>query len=66
MTTVRDPFPAERFWTVTMADGTNWMGRSFPTREAAIEAAGQIGYGGPWFICEVVGLVVEDQSKPRA
>lgn len=57
MTKVRDPTPKESFFVVTMRDGTNWLGRSFPTREAAIEEATKIGYGGPCFISEVVAVV---------
>lgn len=53
----RDPLPAERFFTVCMRDGTNWLGRSFPTREAAISEAEKIGYRSPWFISEVVAVV---------
>lgn len=57
MTTTRDPVSAERFFTVSMPDGTNWLGRSFPTREAAIEEARRIGYGGPWYVNECVAVV---------
>ena len=55
--TVRDPTPTERRFVVCMRDGTNWLSRSFPTREAAIEEAGKIGYNGAWFISEVVAVV---------
>lgn len=57
VTTTRDPTPKERLHVVTMRDGTNWLGRSFPTREEAITEAGKIGYGGPFFISEVVAVV---------
>lgn len=55
--TIRDPDPDEKFWVITMRDGTNWMGKSFPSRRAAIEEAGEIGYGGPWYITEVVAVI---------
>jgi len=54
---VRDPTPDERFFVVTMRDGTNWLSQSFPSREAAIEEAKKIGYNGPWYITEVVAVL---------
>lgn len=54
---LRDPEPNERFYVVTMADGTNWLGRSFPTREEAAEEAAKIGYGGPKYITEVMAVL---------
>jgi len=54
---VRDPTPDERFFVVTMRDGTNWLSQSFPSREKAIEEAGKIGYNGPWYITEVVAVL---------
>jgi hypothetical protein len=56
--TLRDPTPDERFFVVTMRDGTNWLSSvSFPSREAAIEEAKKIGYNGPWYITEVVAVL---------
>lgn len=57
MNITRDPTAEERLHVVMMRDGTNWLGRSFPTREAAITEAGKIGYGAPFFISEVVAVV---------
>ena len=60
MTTTRDPAPDEQLFYVVKPGGSiMWMEESFPTREAAIDAARQIGYGGPKFITMVVA-VVED------
>lgn len=56
--TARAPTPVEVFYVVCMRDGTNWLGRSFETREAAIEVAGKIGYNGPWYVTQCV-MVVE-------
>lgn len=53
----RPPTPSETFYTVTMRDGTNWLGRSFETREAAAEEAAKIGYGSPWYVTECVVVV---------
>lgn len=54
---VRDPEPGERTWSVSQADGTNWLARSFSSPGEAIDEAKKIGYGGPWFIREVVAVV---------
>lgn len=53
----RDPTSAERRFIVTMADGTNWLGRTFATKDEAATEARKVGYGAPWFIAEVVGVV---------
>lgn len=53
----RPPTSSETFYVVTMRDGTNWLGRSFETRKAAIEEAGKIGYNGPWYVTECVVVV---------
>lgn len=57
--TVRDPEPDERSFYVVRPDGSTWMDEPFRTREAAIEEAGRIGYGGKKFITTVIA-VVED------
>lgn len=53
----RDPTPAERRFIVTMADGTNWLARTFATKDEAVTEARKIGYGAPWFIAEIVAVI---------